>query len=40
VEVNLQACRVASQDSLSAIEYNYLMMDRLDEVPESRFRVC
>jgi hypothetical protein len=37
VEVNLQACRVARQNDLSAKEYTDLMMDRLDEAEESRF---
>jgi transposase InsO family protein len=35
VEINLQACRVALQNSLSAKEYTGLMMDQVDEVSES-----
>jgi hypothetical protein len=38
VEVNLQACRVSKEDDLLAEEYGTLMMDKLDEVPESRLR--
>jgi hypothetical protein len=38
VEVNLRAHRVASQDALSAKEYGELMMDKIDEVQEGRFR--
>jgi hypothetical protein len=38
MEVNLQACSVARQDDLSAQEYTELMMDRLDEASEGRFR--
>jgi hypothetical protein len=38
VEVNLQVCRVSKQDDLSAEEYDNLMMDKLDEVLESRLR--
>jgi hypothetical protein len=38
VEVNMQACRVAMQNDLSAKEYADLMMDRLDEAPEGRFK--
>jgi hypothetical protein len=38
IEVNLQACRVARQNGLSA-EYTTLMMDRIDEVQEERFKV-
>jgi hypothetical protein len=38
VEVNLQACRVAKQNALSIEEYKHLMMDKIDETPESRFR--
>jgi hypothetical protein len=37
VEVNLQACRVARQNDLSAKEYIDLMMDKLDEAEESHF---
>jgi hypothetical protein len=32
IEVNLQGCRVEAQDTLSAGEYQELMMDRIDEV--------
>jgi hypothetical protein len=39
IEVNLQACRVARQNGLSAEEYTTLMMDRIDEVQEERFKV-
>jgi hypothetical protein len=35
VEINLQACRVVLQNSLSAKEYTGLMMDQVDEVSES-----
>jgi hypothetical protein len=38
VEINLQACRVAWQDALSAKEYTGLMMNRVDEVTESRLK--
>ena len=38
IEVNLQAHRVEQQDALSAEEYNELMIDKIDEVPESRFK--
>jgi hypothetical protein len=38
VEINLQACRVARQSALSAVQYAELMIDRIDEIPESRFR--
>jgi hypothetical protein len=36
VEVNLQGCRVTAQEALSAELYNELMMDRIDEVTNSR----
>jgi hypothetical protein len=36
--VNLQACRIAKQNALSAKEYGELMMDRIDDVLESRFK--
>jgi hypothetical protein len=39
IEVNLQASRVARQNGLSAEEYTTLMMDRIDEVQEERFKV-
>jgi hypothetical protein len=38
VEVNLQVCRVAQQDQLSAEVYGSLMMDRLDEAMDNRFQ--
>jgi hypothetical protein len=38
VAVNLQASRVARQNALSAKEYVGLMMDKLDEVPESQLK--
>ena len=38
IEVNLQALRVARQNDLSAVDYNNLMMDRIDDVPEERLR--
>ena len=38
VEVNLQALRVARQNDLSAVDYNNLMLDRIDDVPEERLR--
>jgi hypothetical protein len=41
VEINLQTYRVVGQDILSAADYEYteLMMDKVDEAPESRFKV-
>lgn len=38
VEVNFQALRVARQNDLSAVDYNNLMLDRIDDVPEERLR--
>jgi hypothetical protein len=38
VEIGLQSLRVTGQDSLSAMEYHELMMDKIDDVPESRFK--
>jgi hypothetical protein len=38
IEINLQNWRASGQDNLSAKEYNELMMDAIDDVPESRFR--
>jgi hypothetical protein len=38
VEVNLQALRVARQNDLSAVDYNDLMMDRLDSVHKEILR--
>jgi hypothetical protein len=37
-EINMQNCRVSRQDNLLAIEYSELMMERIDETPESRFK--
>jgi hypothetical protein len=38
VEVSLQNMRVTRQDYLSAKEYTELMMDKVDEAPESRLK--
>jgi hypothetical protein len=38
VEINMQASRVARQNHLSAKDYTDLMMDKVDEVPECRFK--
>jgi hypothetical protein len=38
VEINLQTFRVARQNDLSAVDYNNLIMDRIDDVPEERLR--
>jgi hypothetical protein len=38
VEIGLQSLRVTIHGSLSAEEYHELMMDRIDDVPESQFR--
>jgi hypothetical protein len=38
VEINLQTCGIVKQDILPAKEYTEGMMDRIDELPESRFR--
>jgi hypothetical protein len=38
VEINLQTCRIAKQDALSAKDYIGSMMDRIDELPEGWFR--
>jgi hypothetical protein len=35
VEIGLQSLRVTVQDSLLAREYHELMMDKIDDVPES-----
>jgi hypothetical protein len=35
VQINLQTCRVAHQDALSAIEYKYIVMDGIDYVSEN-----
>jgi hypothetical protein len=39
IEVNLQACSVAWQNGLSDEEYTTLMMHRIDEGQEERFKV-
>jgi hypothetical protein len=39
VEINLQSCRVAKQETLSAEDYIEAMMDKMDNVPESRLKV-
>jgi hypothetical protein len=39
VEIGLQNLRVTGQDSLSAKEYHELLMDKIDDVPKSRFKV-
>jgi hypothetical protein len=38
MEIDLQMCRITKQDALSAKEYTEGMMDRIDELPKSRFR--
>jgi hypothetical protein len=38
MEIILQSLRVTGQDSLSAMEYHELMLDKIDDVPESRFK--
>jgi hypothetical protein len=38
VEIGLQSLRVTGQGSLSSKEYYELMMDKIDDVPESRFK--
>jgi hypothetical protein len=38
VEVSLQNLRVTRQAHLSAKEYNELMMDKIDDTPESQFK--
>jgi 6-pyruvoyl-tetrahydropterin synthase len=38
VEIGLQSLRVTGQGSLSAKEYHEWMMDKIDDVPESRFK--
>jgi hypothetical protein len=35
VEINLQTCRVAKQEILSAMEYRELMMNKINEIPKS-----
>jgi hypothetical protein len=39
VEIGLYSLRVTRQDSLSAKEYHELMMDKINDVHESRFKV-
>jgi hypothetical protein len=39
VEIVLYSLRVTKQDSLSAKEYHELMMDKINDVHESRFKV-
>jgi hypothetical protein len=36
VEVNLDALRIARQNELLAVDYHYLMLNRLDEVSDER----
>jgi hypothetical protein len=38
IEIGLQNFRVTGQDSLSAKEYHELMMDKIDDIPQSRFK--
>jgi hypothetical protein len=38
VEIGLQNLRITGQDSLSTKEYHELMMDKIDDIPESRFK--
>jgi hypothetical protein len=38
VEIGLQSLRVTRQGSLSAKEYHGLMMDKIDDIPKSRFK--
>jgi hypothetical protein len=38
IEIGLQNLRVTRQDSLSAKEYHELIMVKIDDVPESRFK--
>jgi hypothetical protein len=38
VEISLQSLKVTGQDSLSAKEYHELMMDKIDDLPKSRFK--
>jgi hypothetical protein len=38
MEINLQMCRVTEHEALSAGGYYEAMMNKLDEVPESRFK--
>jgi hypothetical protein len=38
IEVSLQNLRITGQDYLSVKEYNEVMMDKIDEAPESRLK--
>jgi hypothetical protein len=38
VEIGLQSLRVTGQGSLSTKEYHELMMDKIDDIPKSRFK--
>jgi hypothetical protein len=38
MEIGLQSLRVTGQDSLSAKQYHELMMDKIDDKPESQFK--
>jgi hypothetical protein len=38
IEVSLQNLRITGQDYLSAKEYTELMMEKVDEAPESRLK--
>jgi hypothetical protein len=38
VEIGLQSLTVTGQGSLSAKEYHELMMDKIDDIPESQFK--
>jgi hypothetical protein len=38
IEIGLQNLRVTEQYSLSAKEYHKLMMDKIDDIPESRVK--
>jgi hypothetical protein len=38
VEVNLNALRIVKQNDLSVVDYNNLMLDRLDEVAGERMK--
>jgi hypothetical protein len=38
VEVNLNALRIVKQNDLSVVDYNNLMLDRLDEVADERMK--
>jgi hypothetical protein len=38
MEIGLQSLRATGQGSLSAKEYHKLVMDKIDDVPKSRFK--